>query len=129
MKYFSASLDRSRSSYAFRWYSGGNAGFSDRGIRHAEIGVGERKVRVEFDSTFEKTESLRRTLSVVIALIPELKAFRASSDGVVACSRGVSNFCTVLSDSPSLLRMSDGHFSQSVEHMVLVARLGLRARE
>jgi hypothetical protein len=40
-------------------------------------------------------------------LRPELKAFRASSDGVVACSSGVSNFCTVLSDSPSLFRISD----------------------
>jgi hypothetical protein len=37
-------------------------------------------------------------------LYPRLKAFSASSDGVVASASGVAYFCTVLSDSPSLPR-------------------------
>src|ERR1019366_1646692 len=37
--------------------------------------------------------------------MPRLYAFRASSEDVVACSSGTSNFCTVASDSPS----SPGH--------------------
>ena len=61
--------------------------------------------------------------------MPELKSFKASSDGVVACSRGVFSFCTVLSDSPSLFRISEAVFPRCFEHMVLVARLCLRARE
>src|SRR5208282_4539454 len=37
----------------------------------------------------------------LIAFCPRLYAFRASSEDVVACSSGTSNFCTVASDSPS----------------------------
>src|ERR1035441_9225276 len=38
---------------------------------------------------------------------PRLYAFRASSEGVVACGSGTSNFCTVASDSPSSPRSLD----------------------
>ena len=55
-------------------------------------------------------ESLPPTRLCSRILRPELKAFKASSDGVVACSSGVSNFCTVLSDSPSLFRISAADF-------------------
>src|SRR5208283_5769407 len=41
------------------------------------------------------------------ALSPRLNAFRASSEDVVACASGTSNFCTVASDSPSSLRRLD----------------------
>src|SRR5437660_9826460 len=43
-------------------------------------------------------------------LTPRLKACKASRDGVVARSRGVLYFCTVLKDSPSLLRISEAAF-------------------
>src|SRR5580698_5487444 len=45
-------------------------------------------------------------LVVLITLMPVLKAFQASRDDVVACSKGVSNFWIVLRDSPSLFRIS-----------------------
>ena len=39
--------------------------------------------------------------------LPRLYAFRASSEDVVACASGTSNFCTVASDSPSSPRSFD----------------------
>ena len=38
----------------------------------------------------------------------------------MACSSGVSNFCTVLSDSPSLSRNFAAALSHSLEHLILV---------
>src|ERR1700757_235585 len=62
--------------------------------------------------------------------IPRLYAFKASSEGVLACSRGVSNFCTVLNDSPSLLRISEAVFPRaSSTWFFLVTGLSFRARQ
>jgi hypothetical protein len=71
--------------------------------------VGGRKIWVEFDGILEKWERRRRA-GIKKNFMPELKAFRASSEGVVAWASGVSNFCTLPSDSPSFPRMSEAVF-------------------
>jgi hypothetical protein len=65
-------------------------------------------------------------LDVLQPLTPELKALRASRDGVVACSRGVSNLCTVLKDSPSLLGMSEAAFPRASKIWFLLTHLNLK---
>ena len=42
-----------------------------------------------------------------------VKALRAPSELVVACSSGMSNFSTVLSDSPNLFRISEAVFPRA----------------
>ena len=53
---------RSRSSYAFRLVFDGEAGFKNIVFHDAQVGVGDRKVRIEFDGMFEKRNRRRPTL-------------------------------------------------------------------
>lgn len=64
---------------------------------------------------------------VLQTLTPELQALRASRDGVVACSRGVSNLCTVPKDSPSLLGMSEAAFPRASKIRFLLTHRNLKA--
>src|SRR5208282_1467458 len=101
MKYFSGSLTWSRSSNALLVYFAARLGspvdvYQMPSHAYATARLGS-----------SSTARLRKEIATggEAATRPELKAFKASSEGVVASSRGVSNFCSVPRDSPSLFRI------------------------
>ena len=63
-------------------------------VRHGEFGIDlDRALKERYDRGIVAVD--------VLAFIPVLYAFRASSDGVVASASGVECFSTVARDSPS----------------------------
>ena len=68
------------------------------------------------------TTGLRHRLSRWTPFGPGLVAFRASSEEVVACWRGTSNFCTVARDSPSFAAQPGCRRPQRVQHLFLGRR-------
>jgi len=95
------------------------AGFKRAGRENAQVCVSHRKIRVEFDGPFEERNRRFRPFCAG-SLNAGAVSFQRSSEGVVAFSKGVSNFCIVLKDSPSLFRISTDTLPSASEHMVLV---------
>ena len=105
-----------------------HAEFTNIVFHHSQVGIGERKFGIEFEGTFEK-----RNRCVRPGCVEDLNARAESFQGLKRRRRGlfkrdiellhrtqrlaefVANFCSC--------------FSQCFEHMVLVARLCLRARQ
>ena len=65
------------------------------------------------------------SFSLLCSAWPKVKACNASSDDVVACSRGVANFCTEPIDSPSFCRRFGSRLVERLQHLLFTVRLYL----
>ncbi len=128
MEYCSASLARVAKLIRLSVVFDTKAGFSDIVFHDAQVGIGKREIRVQFNGMFEKrnrrvrpfcVDSLNTRTKSLQGLKRRRRGLFQRSIKLLHCAQRLAQFIPKI----------DRHFSQRFEHMVLIARLRFRARQ